>query len=186
MRSLFLITMSLMALLPVTAYASAWYLVMVEGSQLYDAVAAHRVEVTLLQTKNDTVSIWVRTDYLRPEGYEYPKKPRASPGHISTSSFLWVKERFEVNCKSQKMSVTEGSYMLANENIEWSRAADREVRVTPDTIFELIFKIVCVDEQERSKNDIEHLLALLENTILHNPQERQRMRDEKNIPDIDI
>ncbi|MEW6674154.1 MAG: hypothetical protein AB1427_20870 [Thermodesulfobacteriota bacterium] len=166
--------------------ASTWYLMMFEKSNLYSAVIAHRIETTLIKTAADKASVWVRKDFLRPKDYNYPKQPRTNEGHIHTDAFLWEKEHLVVDCATRQITVIDGSYVLANENIEWSSSSHRALQVTPDTISEVVFKLVCSGEQVRSNEEIQLLAQEIENHILTEPRERNRIREENNIPKLQI
>lgn len=76
------------------AFSAEWFLVRVEKAELYSAVAAHRVEATLVQASDRLVRLWVRTDYLRPKNYKYPDRPRLGAGNvIGTDAYLWDKDQ---------------------------------------------------------------------------------------------
>lgn len=159
---------------------------MLEKSSLYSAVAAHRIETTLIKTAVNKASVWVRKDFLRPKDYKYPKQPRTNEGHIHTDAFLWEKEHLMVDCTKQQITVIDGSYVSANENIEWSSSSPRALQVTPDTISEVVFKLVCSGEHVRSNSEIQRLAQEIENHILDEPRERNRIREENNIPKLQI
>lgn len=187
MRYTIVIIVSFLLALPLPAAAAQWYLVMAEKSELYSAVAVHRLETTLIQNTVDQVAVWVRTDFLRPKGFKYPKQPRTKNGKlIKTGAYIWTKERYLVDCRLQQINVTYGSYMLAHENIEWASSKSRMMGVTPDSISEVVFKLVCANQRAKSTVDIQRSAKSLEKALLPDPQEQEHVRKEQNVPRIQI
>ena len=91
-----------------------------------------------------------------------------------------------VDCKLQQINVTDGSYLLAGEGIEWESPKSRTIGITPDTLSEVVFKLVCSGDQARPTADIRRYASGLERVLLPDPREQERIRKEKNIPHFDI
>jgi len=168
-----------------SAHSARWYLVYVEEVALYSAVAAYRVESTLIQVRGDLVTLWVRTDFVRPQGYKYPKKPLIGP-YIQTDTLLWSKSRYVIDCRTKKIDISGGSHVIANDNVEWDNNSKENVEVSPDSIFEIAYKMACYDSQPRKILDIERLAIEVESRILVDSREQERIRKEKNIPKVRI
>lgn len=186
---IFLAVATAIALRPGQASAAHWHLVMVEKSELYSAVAAYRIESSLIQyLSSDQVAVWVRTDFLRPKGYKYPKQPRLGKGNfIQTDSYLWQKDRFLVDCRSQQIQISDGSYLLAGENIELDSHKPRVfTRVSPDSVYEVVYKVACANQQPRPPSDILRFAQTIEQLLLPDRKEQDRIRQEKNVPRIQI
>jgi len=168
------------------AAGSEWYLIRVQPSPLHNAVAVYRVETTLIQIMSNSVSLWVKTDFLRPKSYIYPKEPRMG-NFIQTDAYLWQKERYIVHCGLQQIDITDASYMLAEEFIEWDSSSKvSSTRVSPDSIFEDMYKLSCSNSEVREKQDIQRRAEIKERAILPDPKEQEQIRKEENVPRVPI
>lgn len=176
------------ALGPSTASAAQWHLVMLEKSELYSAVLAYRLETSLVQLiSSDQIAVWVRTDYLRSKNFKYPKSPRHVDGKlIRTESYLWEKQRFLVNCRTQQVHISDGSYLLAEENVELDNHNMHVTHVVPDSVYEVVFKLSCVNQQPRASSDIQRVAQKIEQILLPDKNEQERIRQERNIPRVKI
>lgn len=163
--------------------ASRWFLIAVEKEPLYQALGAFRIETTLVRTEGSASFVWVRTDYLRPKAFKFPKNPRVG-SVIKTTAFLWRKERFAVNCSTQMITVDQGSYVLANDDVQWDSNLSHTTPATPNTIYALVFRLACDGNAPRSREAMEQISGGLESKLLPRPEQREKIREERNRPDL--
>jgi hypothetical protein len=173
----------LLAGLSTSTFASRWFLIAVEKEPLYKAVGAFRIDTTLVRTEGSTSFIWVRTDYLRPKNFKFPKNPRVGDV-IETTAFLWRKERFAVDCSSQMVTVDQGSYVLANDDVQWDSNSSHTTPASPNTIYALVFRLACDGSTPRPQEDLEQIASGLESKLLPRPEQREKIREEQNRPEL--
>lgn len=164
-------------------FASRWFLIATENDPLYKAIGAFRLETTLVRTEGTMSFFWVRTDYLRPPQFKYPKKPRIG-ALIDPTSVLWRKERFAVECTSQEIKIDQGTYVLAGDDIEWDEKSSRTVVASPNTLFALVYRLACNKSAPRSREAIEQISSNLESKLVRRQEQREKLRDERNRPDF--
>lgn len=173
----------LLAGLSTPTFASRWFLIAVENEHLYKAVGAFRIETTLVRAEGSTSFVWVRTDYLRPKSFKFPKNPRIGDV-IETTAFLWRKERYAVDCSSQMVTVDQGSYVLANDDVQWDSNSSHTTPASPNTIYALVFRLACDGNAPRSREALEQMSGGLESKLLPRPKQREKIREERNRPDL--
>lgn len=151
--------------LVVNVHAADWYHIKTEKSENYRMLADYYLNTSLGESGSDNVSVWVRTDYTLLEEKDFNLVRRR--GTDKAIKFLWYKTRYIVSCGSQEINAADSHYMLSNEDIEWDeRNPYHLLRIVPDTIHDVIYRLACDDGKPKSLSDIRRSAELTQDALL--------------------
>lgn len=87
-----------------------------------------------------------------------------------------------MSCPTQQITADEGSYLLAREQIEFQGGKPHSVAVSPDTIFEVIYRIACDGGKPRNLHEMRAVASVIEASLVPDKSKHEQIREEKTVP----